>query len=356
MRVAPLDSLAPAASYEYAWTCAGEAPADGDPLSLTPLEDDDCTTGIWPDLDDTVDVCPTVSAAVRTDPVSGKVLPSEDPRTLPTDVAVSESGSFLPEGLPTSFPTTLRVVSWNMEYTAHLDEQIAILTTRPELASADVYLLSEVDRCSSRNGKRRGARRLAEALGTAYVYGIEFVELEIDRVAGGDTGQAILSRRPLSSAALTCHSNQSDWFATDDQLRLGERVFLHADIPVGDTVARVYSAHLESDDLFGEKRSVQAKELLDVAQTRACDRPQIVGGDFNAPYCGAPELEVLRTSGFVDAVGLTGDLDPTHKSGFRLDYVWGRGFRVVQGGVLRDVTASDHYPVWVDLELDEAGG
>ena len=354
-RVAALDSLAPASSYDYGWTCLGQVAPGGEPLSLTALDEDDCTTGIWPDLDDTVSVCPTVSAAVRTDPVSGKELPSEDARVLPIDIPVSESGSFLPSNLPTSFPETLRVVSWNMEYTAHLDEQIAILTTRPELASADVYLLSEVDRCSSRNGKTRGARRLAEALGAAYVYGIEFVELEIDRVAGGDTGQAILSRRPLSSAALTCHSNQSDWFATDDEPRLGERVFLHADIPVGDGFARVYAAHLESDDLFGEKRSAQAKELLDVAQTLACERPQIVAGDFNAPYCGAPELEVLRTSGFLDAVGLAGDKDPTHQSGFRLDYVWARGFRVVRGGVLRDVTASDHYPVWVDLEMDPNG-
>ncbi len=352
-RVAALDALAPAVSYDYAWTCAGEVAAEGEALPAPPIDDNDCTTGVWPDLDDTVAVCPTVSAAVRVDPVSGKTLPSDDARPLPIDIPVTESGSFLPADLPTSYPKTLRVVAWNMEYTAHLDEQIAILTTRPELASADLYLLSEVDRCSNRNGKRHGARKLAEALSAAYAYGIEFVELDIDRSVGGDTGQAILSRRPLTSAALTCHSNQSDWFATEDEPRLGERVFLHADIPVGNSAARVYAAHLESDDIFGEKRSIQAKELLDVAQSRACDRPQIVAGDFNAPYCGSPELEVLRTSGFFDAVGLTGDREATHQSGFRLDYVWIRGFRAVQGGVLRDVMASDHYPVWVDLELDD---
>jgi endonuclease/exonuclease/phosphatase family metal-dependent hydrolase len=246
----------------------------------------------------------------------------------------------------------MRVVAWNMEYTAHLDEQIELLANRPELASADVFLLSEVDRCSARNGTRRAARRLAEVLGAAYVYGIEFVELEIDRVAGGDTGQAILSRRPLTSAALTCHSSQSDWFASAEEPRLGQRVALHADVPVGDRFARVYAVHLESDDVFGEKRSIQAKELLDEAQARACERPQIVAGDFNAPYCGAPELEVLRRSGFIDAAGTAGDVDKTNMSGLRLDYVWTRGFRVVAGGVLRDVMQSDHYPVWVDLELE----
>jgi endonuclease/exonuclease/phosphatase family metal-dependent hydrolase len=194
---------------------------------------------------------------------------------------------------------------------------------------------------------------LAELLQAEYVYGIEFVELEIDRVAGGDTGQAILSRRPIRSAILTCHSNESDWFATKDEPRLGERVVLHADVPIGDRVARVHAVHLESDDVLGAKRAVQSKEILDQAQARACDRPTILAGDFNAPYCGAPELQVLRDAGFIDAVGVAGDTNPTHAApGFRLDYLWARGLRVVSGGVLRDVSASDHYPVWVDLELE----
>ncbi len=47
----------------------------------------------------------------------------------------------------------------------------------------------------------------------------------------------------------------------------------------------------------------QLLEVVDAAQALACDRPQILGGDFNAPYCGAPELDVLRGAGFVDAVG-----------------------------------------------------
>jgi endonuclease/exonuclease/phosphatase family metal-dependent hydrolase len=253
--------------------------------------------------------------------------------------------------MPSDWPSRLKVVAWNLEYSEHLDEQLAALTTHANLADADVYLLSEVDRCSERNGMRRAARELAEGLEGVYLYGIEYVELEIDRVAGGDTGQAIVSRRPLSGAALSCHSSQFDWLASEDQPRLGQRVVLHADVPIGPTSARVYAVHLESNDLAGDKRAVQAKELLDQAQLRACDRPQILAGDFNAPYCGAPELEILRDAGFVDAVGLAGDTEPTSSNGFRLDYVWTRGFRVVAGGAPRDLGVSDHDPVWVELEL-----
>jgi endonuclease/exonuclease/phosphatase family metal-dependent hydrolase len=350
-RQAQLDSIPAPESYQYDWTCSGSVPAAGEALPTTEVGDD-CTIGVWPDLDDTVDICPTVSEAVRTDPVSGLELPSDDPRPLPLDIPVSEAGSFLPPSLPASWPSTLRVVAWNLEYTSHLDEQIDVLTTHPELSTADLYLLSEVDRCSSRNDKRRAARLMAEALEAAYVYGIEFVELEIDRDVGGDTGQAIISRRPLSSAALTCHSNHFDWFASADEPRLGQRVALHADLPVGDQSVRVYAIHLESNDIFGDLRSIQSKELLDAAQARACERPQIIGGDFNAPYCGAPELDVLRGADFADAIGMAGHTEPTHQNGMRLDYVWTRGFRIIDGGVVTDLGVSDHDALWVDLELE----
>jgi endonuclease/exonuclease/phosphatase family metal-dependent hydrolase len=349
-RVDELDALAAEESYDYTWTCSGEVAPAGKALPDDPLASD-CAAGIWPELDDTVDVCPTVSSETRTDPVSGRELPSPDSRSLPTEIPVTEAGSFLLPNLPASWPSTLRVVAWNVEYTAHLDQQIAALTSTPELASADVFLLSEVDRCSERNGLRRAARELAQALDAAYVYGIEFVELEIGRSLGGDTGQAILSRRPLTSAALSCHSSQHDWLASTDEPRLGQRVFLHADVPVGDQSVRLYAVHLESNDLFGDKRSAQAKELLDAAQQLACDRPQIVGGDFNAPYCGAPELQIFRDAGFVDALAVAGDLGTTHGA-TRLDYVWSRGLRVVAGGVIRDLGASDHDALWVELELE----
>jgi endonuclease/exonuclease/phosphatase family metal-dependent hydrolase len=345
------DNLFPPGSGDYAWTCSGEVAPSGEALPDDPVPDD-CTTGIWPDLDDTADVCPTVSDATRTDPVSMKELPSADARALPIEVPAQESGSFLPADLPSSWPATLRVVAWNLEYSSHLDVQEDALLHHPELSKADVFLLSEVDRCSTRNGVKRAARQLAEALGAAYVYGVEFVELDIGRDIGGDTGQAILSRRPLSGVSLLCHSSQSDWFASEEEPRLGQRVALFADVPVGDTSVRVAAVHLESDDVFDGKRAIQAKELLDQAQAHACDRPQIFGGDFNAFYCGGPELDVLRAAGFLDAIGLAGDTEATHENGFRLDYVFTRGFRIVGGGVARDVIASDHAPVWVDLALE----
>ncbi len=339
-----------ARAYEYEWTCAGEVDARHSPLSSEPPVED-CSEGIWPDLDPTA-VCPTTSEATRLDPESGLTLPLSDGRSLPTTIPVSESGSFLPGDLPSSWPATLRVVAWNMEYTANIDAQLDTLVNHPELRNADVYLLSEVDRCSSRNGVRRAARELARRVEGEYVYGIEFVELNIGREVGGDTGQAIVSRRPMTSAALLCHSSQFDWFASEGEPRLGQRVALHADIPVGDAFARVWAMHLESNDVWGERRAIQSKEVLDVSQLVACDRPQVVAGDFNAWFANAPELRVFVDNGFVDALAELGDTEATHEGGLRLDYVFARGLQVRGGGVLREVRTSDHAPLWVDFRLE----
>ncbi|MGE0785338.1 MAG: endonuclease/exonuclease/phosphatase family protein [Sandaracinaceae bacterium] len=336
-------------AYEYDWTCTGEVPASAEAPSADPPTED-CSDGVWPNL--SIDaVCPTITDGMLTDPDTGAPLPPADSRTLPTEIPISESGSFLPTPGPSSWPSTLRIVVWNTEYTANLDAQLETLTTHPELRDADVYLLSEVDRCSARNGTRRAARMLAQAVGGEYVYGIEFVELSIGRTVGGDTGQAIVSRRPLTGARLLCHSAQFDWFTSSDEPRLGSRVALHGDVPIGDTFAHLFAIHLESNDGFGELRAVQTKEILDAAQASACDRPTLVAGDFNAWYPTAPEVSLLRNEGFVDALDSLGDTDATHESGRRLDYAWARGMTVVAGAVLRDVSTSDHYPMWIDVTV-----
>jgi endonuclease/exonuclease/phosphatase family metal-dependent hydrolase len=339
-----------AAAFSFDWSCeAPVAPTLDEPAAEPPVED--CSAGIWPDLPLT-NVCPTVTDATRTDPDTGLPLPPEDDRTLPLTIPVSESGSYLPAELPATWPSALRVVAWNMEYSSNLDAQIDTLVEDPEFRAADVYLLSEVDRCSTRNGVQRAARLLAQRVGGAYVYGIEFVELSIGRDVGGDTGQAIVSRRPLRGASLLCHSAQSDWFSSDDEPRLGQRVALSAEVPVGDTWARVYAVHFESVDIVGTRRAQQVRETLEDAEERACGRPVVIAGDFNTWYPTAPERVAMRSAGFTDVFETLGQLGTaTHDSGRHLDYVYVRDLGIRGGTIRSDVQTSDHRPMWVDLEL-----
>jgi len=337
--------------FDYELTCEGAVPASGEHLDAAPPSED-CSRGVWPDLDPTVAVCPTFSSEDRYDPASDRVLPVVDSRRLPVEIPVSESGSFRRRNAGSS-PETLKVVAWNLEYTGYLDEQLRVLTTHPDLRDADVYLLSEVDRCSSRNDFRRAARELAAALQGDYAYAIEYVELDLGRRVGGDTGQAIISRRPLSGASVTCHSQVKDWLSSSTQPRLGQRVSLHADVPVGDTSVRLFAVHFESEDILGDRRTVQVRETLAAVAATACERPTIVAGDFNAWYATGPEHANMRAAGFRDAVARAGDQAATHDAGLRLDYIWSRGFEVVSGGVATDVGSSDHRPVWATLRLRE---
>jgi endonuclease/exonuclease/phosphatase family metal-dependent hydrolase len=347
-----LDQYIDASVWEYAWSCGAKVAPSGEmPAAEPPVED--CSAGVWPDLDALTQVCPTISEITREDPASMMTLPpSGETRALPVEIPVSESGSFLPATLPKTWPDTLKVVAWNMEYSSFLDDQIETLATHPSLGDADVYLISEIDRCSARNGVRRAARELARRIEGAYVYGIEFVELSIGRTIGGDTGQAIVSRRPIAGARLHCHPQEYDWFASDDEPRLGQRVMLSADVAIGDRVARVYAVHFESNDISGARRAEQVAHLLDEAQASACGRPIAVGGDFNTWYPTAPELRLFRNAGFEDALMIAGDTGITHPSNdFRLDYLWTRELETTAGGVARDVTTSDHYPIWAVLRL-----
>jgi endonuclease/exonuclease/phosphatase family metal-dependent hydrolase len=350
-RDAPLDPGRglPRELFAYEWACTEDVPPSGVPFDAEPATED-CSTGIWPELPITA-VCPTITTGTRIDPDTGMTLPPPDDRTLPTTIAPTESGSFRTGPEPEAWPGTLRVVAWNVEYTRSLDAQIEALTTDPELSSADVFLLSEVDRCSTRNGVRRAARLLAQAIGGDYAYAIEFVELSIGRTIGGDTGQAIVSRRPLSGGSVLCHAGPTDWFTSDEEPRLGRRITLAADVPVGDTTARLYAVHFESEDLFGAERAPQVKEVLDAAQREACGRPIVVAGDFNTWYPTAPERAVMSAADFVDAFELLGDTGGTHSSGRRLDYLYERGFDVLSGTIRRDLDLSDHPPLFATLSL-----
>ncbi len=329
----------------------------GPRLVPTPvLASNECTTGVWPNLDPTREVCPTISSERRTDPVSGRMLPPADSRTLPVAVSPIEMGSFLPtrDGGRETYGNRIKIVAWNMQYTSRLDDQITFLTTHPDLRDADVYLFSEVDRCSSRNGTRRAAQLLAQRIQGEYVYGIEFVELSIGRTLGGDTGNAIVSRRPLYGVTQKCHSKVKDWFDSDREPRLGQRMFLSADVPAGNGFLRLNAIHFESGDFTGSGRATQVREVI--RDTEACSWPAIIAGDTNI-FLDGPEDVAFRAGSFVDVLDSLGIREFTHVSLLRLDRMYTRSVAIVSGGVVNGaagVGLSDHSAIWGVIDVPDA--
>src|SRR3954447_17350422 len=81
-------------------------------------------------------------------------------------------------GHPNIRPTADReigVVAWNVERLRHFQ---AIAGTLETLAPT-VVLLSEIDSGMARSGNRHPIAELADRLGHTYIYGVEFLELDL---------------------------------------------------------------------------------------------------------------------------------------------------------------------------------
>ena len=177
----------------------------------------------------------------------------------------------------TRFPaqpkSELKVIEWNIERGYKRHKMAAWLREQ----NPDIVLLSEVDRGCARTGYRQIAQYLASELGMYYVYGVEFVE--VDDFC--EHGNAILSRYPMGNVELIRFQSASKRYVynLDDELRVGGRMALSADVLVGDKKLRVYSTHLASYFTDTKYRRGQAKELA--KHQHAVKTPVIIGGDMN---------------------------------------------------------------------------
>lgn len=264
-------------------------------------------------------------------------------------------------------PEKLRILEWNIEFGTELDGVIQILETDPIASKADVLLLVEVDRGCNRSGQVDVTRTLGERWGMDWAFGVEFVE---HGQGGCEEGNAILSRYALGNPLFRFHnvgkvkrgalSAPFDWSLDPDEPRTGRRSFTGADLRFGTGLLHVVSAHLENKS-DADERGAEAQEILDLLsllpRKQAC-----VAGDFNVyPDLGdaiidAPLFDAFASTCFSNPHG---DMpQPERKTrpnnNYQIDFTYLRGVRVVDRGVLNQIAnvPSDHYPVWVDIEVD----
>lgn len=240
-------------------------------------------------------------------------------------------GSFAPPVADRPVPSTIRVVTYNIEVGAHVEEATEVLRNRSELSQADVVLLQEMD--------EPGVRAIAEALSLGYVY----VPSSHHTKQGRDIGNAILSPWPIEErwkvrlphlARVSGHARS----AVGARVRIGERSL------------RVYSLHLAT--LIGLSKR-QRREQLEavIAHASASEEPVVIAGDFN----GKDMAKHLSQRGFAwptRGIGQTSTL-----LRFSFDHVLVRGLVPAAEpgrGVLRDVPQgiSDHFPVWTLLRFE----
>ena len=267
------------------------------------------------------------------------------------------TGSFAPK---TTAGRRVRLLNWNIERGVQLPQIEQFLAQ----SNGDILTLQEVDWNASRSGQVDVAAKLAQALRLDYVLGIAFEE--VTQGADAWQGQATFSRFGLSKPRVLHFRQQSNfwkprWWVPNTppfQERLGGRIALVTEMPLGKGFFVLYNLHLESRGPE-ELRSAQLREVVDDASQYSRHIPIVIAGDLNTKHQSSPCLRLLQSAGFQDVIG-----DPrrfTTNRGGRLaklfidgalDWIWVRGpLQFSQGRMHTDLPkASDHWPLSVELE------
>lgn len=184
-------------------------------------------------------------------------------------------------------PLTLpiRVGAWNLE------RCLFPQASAHHMRDCDLLLLSEMDHGMARTGQRDTPREMADALGMAHAYAVEFLELGLgspveqsfcteDRNARGFHGNAVMARTALERHFAQRLPGRRQWFFDAEQPRLGERIAIGAVIATQAGPLLALSTHLESA-CAPDHRCRQIESLLALIDAEFPGIPCVIGGDLN---------------------------------------------------------------------------
>ena len=185
-----------------------------------------------------------------------------------------------------------------------------------------------------------GTRLVAEALGMDYRY----TARASHPATGQPFGNAVLSPWPMSDAVEVPLPHTA---AIQGQPRAATAV----EVQVDDRPLLTYSVHLETVLLDLRRRR---RQLLEVARDieRQSSERVIVAGDFNS----ASSRSIRSFDRCLSPTGLhrltPADHATFHRFGrsFALDHIYARGLEPKDVGVVANASASDHQPVWADVD------
>ncbi len=239
----------------------------------------------------------------------------------------------------------VKIVSYNIRFRSGEDLQqlIKLLKEDSQLGGADIIGLQEVDRNRRRTNNQNTVRQIAEALQMNYVWAAPPATNINDEE---ETGVAILSPFPLADVERIVLPQPGP--GGRRRAAIGATARLNKDKSV-----RVYSIHAETRIDVDEKIEQYSAILASLKKHPHATHTVIVG-DFNS-IGGKAVTETNRL--FTNANFTTPfPMDKTTWKRvflkFKLDWVWLRGFGAVRNyGIRRDVTLSDHFPLWAEVEL-----
>ena len=261
------------------------------------------------------------------------------------DDSLLESGKAATTKTKSVVPAEFKIVSYNIRWRSgdDLKKLTKLLQEDPEIGSASIIALQEVDRKKKRTKQSNVAKLMADELGMHYAWAAPPTAKPDDEE---ETGVAILSVYPLSDVKRIVLPHEGP----NKRRRAG----IGATVQIQDQKWRVYSVHAETRIAMDKKVEQFKAVLQDLAQFPA-DMPAIVMGDFNTWEANA-DVKVIRL--FTEAGMRTPfGAQTTFKRRilvmpieFRLDWVWLRGLEAASYGIDRKVQVSDHWPLWTNVK------
>ena len=236
-----------------------------------------------------------------------------------------------------TFDGILKVVTWNLKFAENTAEAIAVLTQVGELRDADVLLLQEMDEVS--------VDAIAQELDCNYVYYPATIHPHHDK----NYGTAILTRWSIVNHRKIPLPNS---VSRVKQLRIA----MMAEIQVEERLLDVYNAHLEVSWMLARDGRTQVDTLFSQIDPDA--EWSIVGGDFNSWSPGSIDYLEERSleAGLARLTAGTGHTFDYRGLRLTLDHLFSSGVRDVEAGVWRGTDASDHFPVWAKIDLNNNQG
>jgi len=244
-------------------------------------------------------------------------------------------------------PKEFKVVSYNIRWRGgdDLRELIKQFKQDPEIGGAAIIGLQEVDRNKKRTGNTNTVKLLAAELGKHYAWAAPPTAKEN---LEEETGVAILSNYPLTDVRriVLPHEGPGD----------RRRVAIGATITIAGKPLRFYSVHSENR-ISKEKKVEQMIAVLDDLKQHPKVAHAIVVGDLNTWERGAVKrtTELFTKENFTTPFN-NGDSTFLQKIflfpiRFKLDWVWLRGVESSSHGIDKEITLSDHWPLWAVVRL-----
>lgn len=254
----------------------------------------------------------------------------------------------------------LRVVTYNVHFGTNPAAFSSVLSTHPELSSADIYVIQEIETHADESVSR--TKVIADSLQMNYVYVPWFYRP--DKKDGGvffSYGTALLSKLPLSNVQVMGLDRTRD---IDDTL--SPNYAISAEVDVNGTALRVVNVHLDLRLSVGTR----IEQMHPIVESLDSSTNVVMGGDFNTNSFiwneGIPITptevtlnlnhddrfdEYMTAYGFDTPTKMSGPTQTSIAGDYRLDAWFTRGTTNSDFSVERNVDISDHYPLWLDVEL-----